>query len=52
MSRDGWDYAEKVGITVLWMETVAEMGIPAVIKAVRNTVGEVREAWPRRTQST
>ena len=40
MVTDGWDYCRDMGITVLWMETVAEIGIDATIKQARAIVGE------------
>lgn len=40
MFTDGWDYCRDQGITVLWMETVAEIGIDAAIAEARAVVGE------------
>ena len=40
MFSDGWEYCEAVGITVLYMEDVVEIGIAETIRRVREVVGE------------
>tara|TARA_B110001454_G_C12716430_1_gene432763 strand:- start:1421 stop:2347 length:927 start_codon:yes stop_codon:yes gene_type:complete len=38
----GWDYSESVGMRVIFMEDILELGIPAVIKEARQIIGSNR----------
>ena len=38
----GWDYSKSVGMHVVFMEDVVEMGIPAVIQKTREIIGSTR----------
>jgi guanidinopropionase len=39
-TADGWDFSEKSGMRVVYMEEFAEIGVPAVIKEARRVVGD------------
>ena len=39
MFSDGWEYCAEQGMTVLWMETVAEIGVAETIARARAVVG-------------